>query len=66
MKEYYYVNDIGHMKKIVIDENADENGKYNFTLWSMQTGDFCGSGKKTKAEVDDFLKHYRIEGTFDV
>ena len=65
MREYNYVNDIGHLKKIVIDNKKNKNGKYNFSLWSLQTGDFCGNGEKTKEDIDDFLKHYKIEDTFE-
>lgn len=66
MKEYYYRNDIGYMKKIVVATTPNENGKYNFTLWNAQTGDFCGQGEKTKEDVEDFLKHYKIQDVFNV
>ncbi len=58
IKEADYVNDIGEMKKIVV--YPMKNGKYPFSLWSMRTGDFCGSGEKTKDEINDFFQHYRI------
>lgn len=66
MKEYTYVNDIGRMKKIIIGEEPNENGKYNFTLWDLRTGEFCGQGKKTKEEMINFLKHYKTQASFDV
>ena len=59
MKQYYYTNDTGYHKKLVIEE---KDGKYYVQLWSMDTGDFCGSGEMTKDELDAFLKHYGIKG----
>ena len=57
--EFYYVNDIGHPKKIQVFEK--ENGKYPFTLWDMVHGEWCGSGHRTPEELNDFFKHYRID-----
>lgn len=58
MKNYIYTNDIGVDKMICIKDEPDENGKYYFTLWEMLHGEFCGQGKKTKEELEEYLKHY--------
>ena len=58
IKEANYVNDIGHLKKIIVYK--PKNGLYPFSLWSMQTGDFCGSGEKTRDELNEFFAHYKI------
>lgn len=60
MKEYNYTNDMGYHKKLVVYD--EKNGKFPVMLWSMDTGDLCGSGKMTKKELDDYLKHYNIKG----
>ena len=58
MLEYTYTNDLGYHKKIVID--SVEDGKFNFQLWSMDTGDFCGYGEMDADELREFLNHYGI------
>ena len=58
-KKYCYINDLGHMKKIVIGKK--KNGKYLINLWDMQTGELCGFGEKKPEEMQDFLDHYGIE-----
>ena len=62
-KEYNYINGIGEPKKIIISTEKNENGNYSFTLWSNRTGDFCGSGEKTKEQIKKYLKHYNIKDT---
>lgn len=58
MKEYNYTNDLGYHKKLIIGELKD--GKYSVTLWSNDTGDFCGTGSMTPQQLTDFLIHYHI------
>lgn len=59
-KTYTYINGLGRMKKIVTGKK--KNGKYPFTLWDIQTGEFCGWGERTPEELQDFLDdHYGIE-----
>lgn len=58
IKEVNYINDMGHNKKIVIFEPKDD--KYPFELWSNQTGDWCGNGKKTKEELNEYFEHYHV------
>lgn len=60
MLEYTYTNDLGHHKKIVVESVNAEDGKFHFQLWSMDTGDFCGSGDVTADELREFLHHYGI------
>ena len=59
MKEYHYVNDYGYNKKLLIDEEEEE---MPFSIWSMDTGDFCGAGTMTREQLNDFLQHYGITG----
>ena len=58
LKEFDYINDIGRFKKIVVYPEKD--GKYPFSLWSNETGDFCGNGEKTLEQLNDFMMHYKI------
>lgn len=58
MKEYNYTNDLGYHKKLIIGELKD--GKYPVTLWSNDTGDFCGTGNMTPQQLTDFLIHYHF------
>jgi len=58
MKEYNYKNDCGYNKKLLVE--LREDGDYNFSIWSMDTGDFCGAGSMTKEKLDAFLEHYHI------
>ena len=58
MLEYTYTNDLGYLKKIVI-ESVDD-GKFHCRLWSMDTGELCGSGDMTADELREFLHHYGI------
>ena len=66
MKTYTYINDIGEDKLIAITETPDKENKYYFTLWSKRTDDFCGSGKKSKEQINEFLRHYKIQETFEI
>ena len=59
MKEYNYINDIGEPKRLVVYEI--KNGKYPVVLWSMRTGDWCGSREMTEKELTEYLKHYNIK-----
>ena len=60
MLEYTYTNDLGYRKKIVVESVNVEDGKFPFQIWSMDTGDFCGSGNITADELREFLHHYGI------
>lgn len=62
LKELNYVNDIGEPKKIVVYPPKD--GEYPVHLWSLKTGDFCGSGKFTLEKLNDFMDHYKIAYKF--
>lgn len=59
MKEYFYINKLGINKKLVIGKK-DSDGKYPCTLWTTYTGEYCGSGKKTTKEINEFLSHYGL------
>lgn len=59
LKSFQYTNSLGLHKELVVYEKVD--GKYPVTLWSLDTGDFCGRGDMTTQELNDYLKHYGIE-----
>lgn len=63
MKSYTYVNDIGRTKRIDISINDPEKEKYHVVLWDVKTGEFCGSGYKTKEELIHYFNYYHIEAT---
>lgn len=56
-KEYYYANDIGE-KKIIVIEFPPINNVYSVSLWHAPTGEFCGSGKKTYQKLKEYFDHY--------
>lgn len=56
---YTYTNDIGERKMLCVDEQ-DKSGKYHITLWSLRTGDFCGTGDLTRTEIEELLGHYGV------
>lgn len=58
-KSFNYTNDIGESKRIDIGELTEKG--YYCVLWSMRTGDFCGSGYMTEKELFEFLNHYNID-----
>ena len=64
MKNYDYINTLGYRKRLTVDTNKLPNGKYSCTLWSRDTGDFCGSGELTYKEIDELLKHYGLSADF--
>lgn len=59
MREFEYVNGYGIPKKLVVGES--QNGKYPVTLWSMDTGDFCGNGELTPEQLNRYLEHFGIK-----
>jgi len=59
IKNFQYVNAMGYRKELLVYEKT--NGKYYVTLWSLDTGDFCGSGHMTTQELNDYLKHFGVE-----
>lgn len=59
LKSFQYTNSKGYRKELTVYEKVD--GKYPVTLWSLDTGDFCGSGNMTTQELNDYLKHFVIE-----
>lgn len=63
LKSFQYTNSWGLHKELVVYEKVD--GKYPVTLWSLDTGDFCGRGDMTTQELNDYLKHYGIEERMD-
>lgn len=60
MTEYNYVNDDGRNKKLIVEKKAE--GEYYVSIWSRDTGDFCGAGEMTQEKLDAFLQHYGIQG----
>lgn len=54
---YCYINKIGIKKEIIIEE---ENGVCDFSVWNVSNGEFCGSGKTTKTELEEFLSNYNL------
>lgn len=59
LKSFRYTNSLGFHKELVVYEKVD--GKYPVTLWSLDTGDWCGNGNMTIQELNDYLKHFDIE-----
>ena len=59
LKSFQYTNSLGYQKELIIYEKVD--GKYPVTLWSLDTGDFCGNGNMTTQELNDYLKHFGID-----
>ena len=59
LKTFRYTNSLGFHKELVVFEKVD--GKYPVTLWSLDTGDLCGSGQLTLQELNDYLKNFDIE-----
>ena len=59
MKIYYYTNDLGAHKKLVV--YPLENGKHPVTLWCMDNGEFAGSGHVTPEKLKEWLAHYGIK-----
>ena len=57
---YAYINDIGE-RKIIYVEESDKVGMYTITIWSVRTGDFCGTSIFTRNQLKDFLNHYGVE-----
>jgi len=62
-KKYYYTNDIGEKKFIVI-QFPHINNEYSVSIWSARTGDFCGNGKMTYKKLKEFFDHYDIAMDF--
>jgi len=60
MKEYFYVNDNGYHKRLVITEEH-ENGSVHFQVWCEDNGEFCGHGDMTNEELNNFLQHYGVQ-----
>ena len=58
-KSFQYTNSMGYHKKLNVYEKID--GKYPVTLWSLDTGDYCGKVDMTPQELNDYLKHFGIE-----
>lgn len=58
-KKFYYTNDLGEPKRIDIGDFTEKG--YFFVLWSMRTGDCCGSGYMNKEKMFEFLNHYHIK-----
>lgn len=59
LKSFRYTNSMSYHKELAVYEKVD--GKYPVTLWSVDTGDFCGQGEMTTQELNDYLKHLGIE-----
>lgn len=60
MKEFFYTNDVGVRKRLVVNSVSDD-GMCSVTLWSADHGEYCGSGRMTVRELDNFLAHYGAE-----
>lgn len=63
LKSFRYTNSMDYHKELAVYEKVD--GKYPVTLWSLDTGDFCGKGNMTTQELNDYLKHFGIEERMD-
>lgn len=59
LKSFRYTNSMGYHKELAVYKKV--NGKYPVMLWSLDTGDLCGSGDMTTQELNDYLKHFGIE-----
>ena len=60
MRIFDYVNDLGCHKRLII-KPLNDDGLYAHTLWNMENGECCGSGKATMQELKEFLAHYGLE-----
>ena len=60
IRKFNYVNDMGYNKQLVVYLDDAEDGKYECTLWSTDTGDLCGSGRLSKDQINDLLEHYGV------
>lgn len=56
---FNYINAMGRPKKLIVYA-PNEAGKYPVVLWDMLHGEFCGSGEKTREELNDYLAHFGI------
>lgn len=61
LKEYNYRNDFGYYKKLIV--YPKKNDKYPVSIWSNDTGDYCGSGEMTEKQLNEFLHHYKFIST---
>lgn len=59
LKSFRYTNSMGYHKELAVYEKV--KGKYPVMLWSLDTGDLCGTGNMTTQELNDYLRHFGIE-----
>lgn len=57
---FYYTNDLGRSKSMMVYGAEKQDNKYLCILWDNMTGEHCGSGYMSKEEITDFLGHYGI------
>lgn len=60
MKVFHYTNDMGCHKQLVVN-SVSEEGVCSVSIWSDDNGEYCGSGRMTVQELDNFLAHYGAE-----
>jgi hypothetical protein len=58
---FNYTNDIGRSKSLMVYGADKQDDKYCCVIWDNTTGEYCGSGYKTKEEITEFLAHYGIK-----
>ena len=54
---YSYINDIGYPKFISFTKTNDD--MYNFSIWSMLTGDLTGYGTMDLKQKTEFINRYK-------
>jgi hypothetical protein len=60
MKIFKYTNFDGRRKALVVKSTDTEN-EYYIEIWNLDTGDFCGNGRKTAESIKKFLAQYGVK-----
>lgn len=61
IRTYDYINGLGRAKRLEVNMNKTEDGKYWNVIWDMKTGEFCGDATSTAEELNELLNHYGLE-----
>ena len=63
IKHFDYTNKLGKAKRLDVNMEKRENGKYLTVLWEMTHGEFCGDAEMTAEEINDLLSNYGLSFT---
>lgn len=56
---YRYINQLGRLKELWVDNEPDENEKFACILWDMRTGECCGTGNMKIIEIKEMLANMK-------